>query len=235
MADKKKESPAETPEQEFLTIREFAELAGVSRQAVYQRLKGLDSFTRQVDRGGGKPVTLISREALPIFSGEKSRPEPFNLQAGCQDKSKADNQDSGKVDTKNSQVDSQDKGETVKLIDLLERENERLREELAAQRDVIRDKDRQLSEYTSRFAELAAQAQQIAAQAQTLHAADKPRLIGAQTVTVAPEAEAEDAEPPEDPAPTEQPAAKAPEQPDAPDGGVVKPKLSFWKRLFGEY
>lgn len=205
-----------TGSEEYLSIREFAELAHVSRQAVYQRLKDLDGFICQVDNGGGKQITLINKRAEAFFCGVKSRQD-------------------------DRQKTSQPTAENDKLIDILLRENERLRAELEAQREAakeqmrdssrkIAEKDAQISEYAARFAELAAQAQQIAAQAQALHAADKPHLIAAQGGTLEAEQGAEDAAPaPKVPSPAEQ--AETVHQAEA--AGEDKPRRGFWARFFG--
>ena len=164
MEKQKREPTADAMEDGFLTIREFAELAGVSRQAVYQRIKGLDNFTRQLEKGSVKPVTLISRRALALFNSVKFK------EVGLQ------------VD---SQAGQKSREGVERLIDTLMQENGLLRSELEAQRQIIQDRDKLIAakdsliaDYTARFAELAAQAQQITAQAQALHAADKPRMIG---------------------------------------------------------
>ena len=205
-----------TSGEEYLSIREFAELAHVSRQAVYQRLKDLDGFTRQVDKGNGKHITLVNKRATALFDGVKSRP--------------IDRQENSQVVAGND-----------KLIDILFRENERLRAELEAQREAAREqmrdssrqiaeKDAQIAEYAARFAELATQAQQIAAQAQTLHAADKPRLIAAQGGTLEAEPGAEE----EAPAPAATATAEQAEAvPQAEGAGEDKPRRGFWARLFG--
>lgn len=198
--------------EEYLTIREFAELAHVSRQAVYQRMKDLDGFTRQVDKGDGKSVTLINKRATALFDGVKSR----------------------QIDR---QKTSQSPTGTDKLIDTLLQENERLRDELKAQRETVREvmkdsarrleeKDAQIAEYATRFAELATQAQQLTAQAQTLHAADKPRLIEGTASPIT------DDTPPEVEA--EGQAAPVPAQQRETQGeGDDKPRRGFWARLFG--
>ena len=230
MEDKKKEAVLDNTEDEFLTVREFAELAGVSRQAVYQRVKGLDSFTRQVDKGGAKPVTLVSKRALALFEGVKLTDVDLQI---------------------DSQEGPKSRQAVYSLVDILMQENERLRAELENQRQSMKDRDKLivkkdalLADYASRFAELAGQAQQLAAQAQTLHAADKPRLIAAQGealeveqggeagAEVPPDAAAETVTAPTAAEPgEEQPQAVPPSQ--AGGEGEDKPRRGFWARFFG--
>ena len=142
---------------EWLTIRDFAEQAHVSRQAVYQRIKGLEQYTRQSVNENGKPITLVNTAALAFFDRGNS-----------------------------SQVVSQFQVGNDKLVDVLTAEIERLRadndrmaDEKSALYATIKEKDQQLYDLAARFADLAQQAQQLTAQAQTLHAADKPRLMAA--------------------------------------------------------
>lgn len=58
-------------DKELLTIKEFAEAAGVSSQAVYQRLnKSLQGYVVEVD---GKKH--LKKEALELFEGAEQKPE----------------------------------------------------------------------------------------------------------------------------------------------------------------
>lgn len=61
---------------EYITIREFAELANVSRQAVYKRIKQpeLESYIKKI----GNSI-LISQEALAFFEVESCKLEVDNI------------------------------------------------------------------------------------------------------------------------------------------------------------
>lgn len=170
---------------EWLTIRQFAEQAHVSRQAVYQRIKSLEQYTNQVVNESGKFTTLISSDALPLFVKGNS--------------------------SQTSQVVSQENQDRDKLIDVLTAEVERLRAdndrliaEKAALSEALREKDQTISAYGLRFADLAAQNAQLADQAQRLHAADKPRLIAANGA--GPDDQSGDASPEAPETPSEGPA-----------------------------
>lgn len=56
---------------QYITIAEFAKLAGVSRQAIYSRLDSqeLSSFI-QVDNSKKRPIKLVNTNALPLFNAQ---------------------------------------------------------------------------------------------------------------------------------------------------------------------
>ena len=59
---------------EYITVAEFAQQAGVSRQAVYSRLDSQElSKYIQVDNTGSQPKKLLSTEALPLFKKGTSK------------------------------------------------------------------------------------------------------------------------------------------------------------------
>ena len=83
--------------EQFVTITVFAQLAGVSRQAVYSRLDSQEmSSYIQVDNTGAKPKKLLSTGALQFFKKKEScqldskeQPKDDNLTKTLQDQLKA--------------------------------------------------------------------------------------------------------------------------------------------------
>ena len=57
----------ELPNQQYVTIKEFATLANVTTQAVYKRLNQTDSALNQYVQYSGK-LKLINKDALELFS-----------------------------------------------------------------------------------------------------------------------------------------------------------------------
>ena len=57
----------ESPNQQYVTIKEFATLANVTTQAVYKRLNQTDSALNQYVQYNGK-LKLINKDALELFS-----------------------------------------------------------------------------------------------------------------------------------------------------------------------
>ena len=58
----------------YVSVVEFAKLAGVTKQAVYSRINGQE-FTNFIieDNTGKKPKKLISTKALPLFNNGNSK------------------------------------------------------------------------------------------------------------------------------------------------------------------
>lgn len=146
----------------YLTVAEFADRAGVTRQSVYQRISrnGLDGYL-QIDEDGTK---RISEEALKLYSNVK----PYETAA----------------ETTQDAPQTRENGESVKDEYLTAESIKSLQETVEALRDVVNrqaeelkqktgmldERDRQIADYANKFAELAHNALQTAVQAQTLHA-----------------------------------------------------------------
>lgn len=128
------------PEKDLLTVKEYAEAAGVTQQAVYQRLnKGLSSFVVEVE---GKKY--LKRQALEAVQ-ERQEFKPIKPSV---------EQDSSKVEQGFNKVD--------KLIDTLSKTVDLLQGQLEA-------KDQQISELNKRLEQAlnnTSQSHFIAAQAQ---------------------------------------------------------------------
>ena len=172
-------------EVEYYTAQEFADLAGVSKQAVYQRVKK-DLVAYTVKRDG---ITLISAEALPLVGvkGKVDQPEQVKFAEEKTEVEQAVIQEDGKliqeVDKevkKKSEVEQAEQpyasGDS-KLLEYLIKENARLIQELEKKDSLIAEKDAAIADFASRFASIAEKEQDIsshalatAGQAQMLHA-----------------------------------------------------------------
>ena len=139
---------------EYLPVPEFAERAGVSKQAVYSRMKSgnIDDY---ISEEGGKK--RISTAALPFFSSR-------------QDKNEADNQEQTIFTELDRQIDDQKQSTTDKLIADLSRQVKTLSEQVEVLVQQNKEKDKKLIEYADKFAELAEKAINTTGQAQLLHA-----------------------------------------------------------------
>lgn len=143
---------------EYLTVPEFAERAGVSKQAVYSRIKS-SSIDEYISEVGGKK--RISTAALSFF-------------APRQDSGKVDNQEQTTLPDKltevDDQVDSQNQSNSDKLIVELTEQVKALNQQVETLIQQNREKDAKLIEYADKFAELAKKAIDTTGQAQLLHA-----------------------------------------------------------------
>lgn len=192
----------------FYTVPEFAELAGVSKQAVYQRIKkDLKGYTRK-EAG----VTVISRDALELVGSKVDQAESiaFNFTLDCESSeieqavnqpSKADesssqavksSSQSSKAAESSSLLDYMNSKEGIleylmSDIDNLRHDIDRLHGEIDRLNGVIADKDAKIAEFAERFAGLAEKEQEISSralattgQAQMLHAmSEQPEVIDA--------------------------------------------------------
>lgn len=135
----------------YLTVQEFAERAGVSNQAVYERIrKDLEPYV--VKQGGRK---MISAEALAFVGNnqaEKQVEQVNQVELLENQLNQVENQSSNQS---NSQV------EQSSLLEYLIEENERLREE-------IKQKDKQIAAYADKFAGYVEQMADIARKEQEI-------------------------------------------------------------------
>lgn len=182
----------------FYTVPEFAELAGVSKQAVYQRIKkDLKGYTRK-EAG----VTVISGDALDLVGSKVDQAESstFNfafdyesseVEQAVNQLSKADESSSQAVKSSGQSSKAAESSGLLDYmnskegileylmsdIDNLRREIDRLHGDIERLNGVISDKDAKISEFAERFAGLAEKEQEISSralattgQAQMLHA-----------------------------------------------------------------
>lgn len=123
-------------EREYISIAEFAEQAGVSKQAVYQRLnKSLKAYVKVID--GKKSIDIKALEDLYGKGGCSSVEQVFQ----------------GKIQGVEQGVEEEKEGQLInKLIDTLQ-------EELKIKDEQLAEKDRQIKELHN----LLDQQQQLAA------------------------------------------------------------------------
>ncbi len=140
-----------TDENEYVSIAKFAEMAGITKQAVYQRLnKDLLNYVK-VD---GK-VKKVSTAALSLFAvklNAKEQPIESPIEQV--------------IEQDNVQVEQ----DNLKLIEYLRAENERLKQQINEKDEIIAKKDEIIVGYADRFATLAERAQELTNNAQHLHA-----------------------------------------------------------------
>ena len=173
----------------YYTVPEFAEIAGVSKQAVYQRIKkDLKGYTRK-EAG----VTVISGEALELVGSKVDQAESstFNFALDYESSgveqvdqvlnqpSKAD-ESSGQAVKSSSQLSKA--GESSSLLDYmnskegileylmsdienLRREIDRLHGDIDRLNGIITEKDAKIAEFAERFAGLAEKEQEISSRA----------------------------------------------------------------------
>ena len=136
-------------EKEYISVKEFAERANISKQAAYQQIKGrLKPFVK-VEQG----TTYIETAALSKFYNEG---EP---KAKSSDKSSCSSCSSQVEQGKNAQIDD-------KLLEILQQQLELNKQQLEM-------KDKQIEELNSRLAE----ALKTVDQQQQLSALDKKRIL----------------------------------------------------------
>lgn len=181
----------ETAASVYYGVPEFAELAGVSKQAVYERIRrDLSGYTK---KEGGR--TLISGEALAyvgvkeigkVDQGESKVLDQVSKESGQASKGKLDNlidsmeEIRGKTAEKQRNCDGNqsesggnlvenkaESSESSAFLDYLIKENTRLLAELAQKDRIIAEKDALISGYADKFAEFAEREQEISAKALT--------------------------------------------------------------------
>jgi hypothetical protein len=145
-------------EKEFYTVAEFAERAGITTQAVYQRLqKDLGKYCK-VESGR----KMISSDALELFSGEKTGNSSDS--SGEQTAVIADIKDEMLAILKD---------ENARLAS----ENAKLIEMLQAERELVQEKDEMIASLTNRLADMVEKSNDIAKQA--LGAVEKAQTLQA--------------------------------------------------------
>lgn len=149
------------------TIAQIAAEIGVSRQAVYKKIKQEPLSTSLQGKLSTKGHVVVTS-----VDGEKLIKKAFLRKSLSTLSTKS-------VDTL---VDSVDSKLTVSLqsqIDLLTEQNIELRTQLDEERKINKEQFDQLNEHAKNFAQLAQNAQQLAQNAQQLHLGDMmPRIAG---------------------------------------------------------
>jgi hypothetical protein len=145
-------------EKEFYTVAEFAERAGITTQAVYQRLqKDLGKYCK-VESGR----KMISSDALELFSGDKTG-------------------NSSDTSGEQTAVIADIKDEMLAILKdenaRLASENAKLIEMLQAERILVQEKDEMIASLTNRIADMVEKSNDIAKQA--LGAVEKAQTLQA--------------------------------------------------------
>ena len=223
----------ENEEVEFLSVKEFAERAGVSRQAVYQSLQ-TPRLAKYVKVENGK--RRISSEGLGLFRQANNVKIDAELLDNLDIPGENSSESINLVDSLREQMDTmKSQDDWLKSeIQRLSMEIDRLTAEIRYKDSIIEEKDKRILDYSDRFATLAEQAQELAGRAQALHAADTmPTLIkGADAeVTAASDVPVAVKSPEPDSA---EPVSTPTEQIHEPQEKEDLPKRkSFWKWLTG--
>lgn len=146
----------------YLTIAEFADRAGVTSQSVYQRIKrnGLEEYIVTSEDG----VKRISEDALKLYSNSKK--QEAVAETACDAPQACESEENEGHECLSA--------ETIKslqeTVEALRSVIDRQADELKQKTEMLDERDKQIADYASKFAELAHNALQTAVQAQTLHA-----------------------------------------------------------------
>ena len=139
----------------YVPITKFAELAGISRQAVYKQVDNrLSTYCKLVDNQ--KMVNL--RALSDVFGAQVD---------------KVDNQIVNQVDKVDNQIVNLDKGDLSAVVAVLQETINTLQGQLAEKDKQLYEKDRQISDLHRRLEDLTVTlmaAQRLAESAQALHA-----------------------------------------------------------------
>lgn len=192
-------------DKEYLTIKEYAEIKGVSVQSVYKRLNGtLKPFLSTVE---GRKV--LSREAL----GETFKPfkplNSFNVESEGLKSPKEGNEPHKEKEIASSSTQAE--------IERINRRNEEIIDDLRAQ---LKDKDAQLKEMSDKIISLFETNQRLLENNQSLQL-NYQMLLGATTETTN---EVVNADENEESAPVETDIINQSEEPQT--------KKGFWQKLF---
>lgn len=155
---------------EYLTAAEIAQRAGISRQTVYNRIKSeWLPYVREIDGKTYIHVNALSNGLQPDLTdltAEFDNNLTQDSQANCPN-----------FDTELSKPVKPQSNDLSIAIDTLKsalddknREIDRLREDLTAERTRSAELERRLLEYADRFADMAQREQELTRNAQNLHA-----------------------------------------------------------------
>lgn len=166
-------------EKDFYTVREFADRAGISLQAVYQQINGRLSPYVIIKKG----LTMISADALRAFYGleQVEQADSSENQADSRQVSSEFNQVIQGDTSQLNQVEQADSREYKLLedtISVLKSTVETLQTQLQTKDLQIAEKDKQIKDLSDRLGE----SMDLLKGQQYIHAADKTKdLIEAQT------------------------------------------------------
>ena len=148
---------------EFISIKEFAELAGVSTQSIYKRIRKADNPIQPFLKKEDNQFT-IDKVALKVLYGVEV--DQTTIQPSLKVDNPLQNDKETKENVKESKEIKEDITASNKVIDIL-------REQLQAQRKDIEEKNTLITELNNRLAEITT----LLDQQQKLSIADKKRIL----------------------------------------------------------
>ena len=148
---------------DFISIKEFAELAGVSTQSVYKRIRKTDNPIQPFLKKEDNQLTIdkVALRVLYDVEVDQTTTQP-SLKVG----NPLQNDNKTKEDVKESKEIKEEATASNKVIDIL-------REQLQAQRKDIEEKNTLITELNNRLAEVTT----LLDQQQKLSIADKKRIL----------------------------------------------------------
>ena len=148
---------------DFISIKEFAELAGVSTQSVYKRITKTDNPIQPFLKKEDNQLTIdkVALRVLYDVEVDQTTTQP-SLKVG----NPLQNDNKTKEDVKESKEIKEEATASNKVIDIL-------REQLQAQRKDIEEKNTLITELNNRLAEVTT----LLDQQQKLSIADKKRIL----------------------------------------------------------
>lgn len=153
---------------EYLTIAEFAEKAGVSKQAIYQRIKK-GSLSEYLSNENG--TAKISESALSLFNQAKTTEQVYEPHCDTPETHER------RTDENTEYLPTEEINSLQTALNALQAVIDRQAEEIKQKNEMLNERDAQISEYATKFAELAHNALQTAVQAQTLHAVSESEKL----------------------------------------------------------
>lgn len=148
---------------EFISIKDFAELAGVSTQSIYKRIRKTDNPIQPFLKRDDNQLT-IDKVALNVLYGIEV--DQTTTQPSLKVDNPLQNDSEMKENVKESKEIKEEATASNKVIDIL-------REQLQAQRKDIEEKNTLIAELNHRLAEVTT----LLDQQQKLSIADKKRIL----------------------------------------------------------
>lgn len=191
------------------SIKEFAEKAGVSQSAIYQQLDGrLKPYVITI-KGKKRLDAAALREFYEESPQEGENFKEFEANSSFSSRSEADqNENEKKIQANSSQFKSESQvnsSEIELLRSIVQTIQEQLSvkdQQLAAYEEQLANKDKQIADYSERLKEaleLTKGQQYITAADKTVQLMDKENITDDREIKVAPAADLEEVEQPEQP------------------------------------
>lgn len=156
---------------EYLTVQEFAEAAGVSKQTIYKQMNSRLAPYVQTIRGQRKIAAVALYEFYDVVE-QPNQPEPTEKQPKTTEKvdGSTENQSNSTLDNQPKSTEKQEKTSLEKRIDELEKLLQKQIEEDRQEKEFLKDQIRQKDKTIENLTENLKMAQQLAA-------ADKKKLL----------------------------------------------------------